>query len=510
MRPLTRLFATTALTTALTASTAVADVTADDVWSNIRAYMDAFGPAISVETARNGKTLTVSDIALNWQLPFDVGSIALSQTGFDLVETGDGTVAIAYKDAIEVAVDVEITGEGGVHATLVFSPEGMFTIASGQPNKVLYTYGAERMGITASRFEITEGQNPQHLDINGDIGKLTGEVTIETGSQVIVDGTASVASQAVEVTNKDEHVSFVYGLEAGVADSKMRYVLPTGGMEIMNLAAAFERGLSFDITSNMAGYATRQVIEGPDGLISDQRSAVKQYDLDLKLDRDGLRMNADTAGVDNLVSIPDLIPLPIEIRAEAATGTFAMPISAGEDLQGFEFSGTALGLEVNEPLWGLIDPEGLLPRDPATLRIGLTGKVKSFVDLFNFADFAARMEAGEVPGELHEVTLNTLELSAAGARVTGEGNILFDNTDLQTFGGFPKPVGGVDVMVQGANGLMDTLVKLGLLSDQDMMGARMMMGMVAKPDPEAGEDVLRSRIDLTDEGHVLANGMRLK
>ncbi len=65
-------------------------------------------------------------------------------------------------------------------------------------------------------------------------------------------------------------------------------------------------------------------------------------------------------------------------------------------------------------------------------------------------------------------------------------------------------------MVQGANGLMDTLVKLGLLSDQDMMGARMMMGMVAKPDPEAGEDVLRSRIDLTDEGHVLANGMRLK
>ena len=91
-----------------------------------------------------------------------------------------------------------------------------------------------------------------------------------------MDGTGTIASQAVEVTGGDEHVSMVYGLEAGENEVEIRYVLPTGGMDIMNLAAAFGRGLSFDITSTTADYSTRQVMEGPAGLISDQRSSLER------------------------------------------------------------------------------------------------------------------------------------------------------------------------------------------------------------------------------------------
>jgi hypothetical protein len=39
------------------------------------------------------------------------------------------------------------------------------------------------------------------------------------------------------------------------------------------------------------------------------------------------------------------------------------------------------------------------------------------------------------------------------------------------------------------------------------MGARMMMGLFAVP---AGDDVLTSVIEVNEQGHVLANGQRLK
>lgn len=511
MTPSRRLLASTILAVGLPATGALADVTADDVWANLRAYMDAFGPEITAQTARSGDTLTVSDIALNWALPMGFGSIGLTQTGFGLTERGDGTVAIDYGERIEITMTVDIAGEGSLDAAFDVIPHGIIATASGDPGKVLYTYGADRMEMVSTRFDIVEnGGAPVTLDLNGVFTGMQGTVTLETGAQVIVEGTGVLASQAVEVTSGGEGASMVYGLEAGRADTAMRYVLPTGGMDVMNLAAAFERGLAFDVSSQMAGYATRQVVEGPQGLISDQRSTVDRYDFAIRLDRDGLAIDADTAGIDNAVTMPALLPLPIEIRAETGTGRFVLPISASESLQTFELSGAATGLEVNEPIWALIDPEATLPRDPATLRLGLTGKVKSFVDVFNFADFTARMDAGEVPGELHEINLTALEVDLAGARLTGTGAATFDNTDTASYGGFPKPVGSVDLMVQGVNGLMDRLVALGLLTDEDMMGARMMMGMIAKPDPAAGKDVLRSKIELTEEGHVLANGMRMK
>ena len=59
----------------------------------------------------------------------------------------------------------------------------------------------------------------------------------------------------------------------------------------------------------------------------------------------------------------------------------------------------------------------------------------------------------------------------------------------------------------GANALIEKLIGMGLLSEDDAMGARMMMGMFAVP---AGDDTLTSKIEVNDEGHVLANGQRLK
>ena len=58
------------------------------------------------------------------------------------------------------------------------------------------------------------------------------------------------------------------------------------------------------------------------------------------------------------------------------------------------------------------------------------------------------------------------------------------------------------------NGLLDTLVGMGLVPEEQAMGARMMMGLFARPGD--GEDTLVSTIEVKEDGSILANGQRIQ
>jgi len=105
------------------------------------------------------------------------------------------------------------------------------------------------------------------------------------------------------------------------------------------------------------------------------------------------------------------------------------------------------------------------------------------------------------------VTLNNLSLKLGGAELTGLGDFTFDNTDLETFGGMPRPVGEVTMNIKGGNALIDSLVQMGLIPEDQAMMGRMMMGMFAR---SVGDDELSSKIEINDQGHVIANGQRIQ
>jgi hypothetical protein len=119
------------------------------------------------------------------------------------------------------------------------------------------------------------------------------------------------------------------------------------------------------------------------------------------------------------------------------------------------------------------------------------------------------MEMGEVgmPAELTALTLNDLSLKIGGAELAAKGDFTFDNTDLATFDGFPRPTGKVTANLRGANALIDDLVEIGIVpADQAMMG-RMMMGMFATP---VGDDELTSTLEVKGSGSVIANGQKIR
>jgi Uncharacterized protein conserved in bacteria (DUF2125) len=71
----------------------------------------------------------------------------------------------------------------------------------------------------------------------------------------------------------------------------------------------------------------------------------------------------------------------------------------------------------------------------------------------------------------------------------------------------PRPEGVIDISINGANALMDNLVAMGLIPEDQVMMARMMIGMFATP---VGEDMLTSKIEFTPEGGILANGQQIQ
>lgn len=504
------LAASTALATLILTGAARADVTADDVWRNLSAYLDTMGGTLSAEPARTGNTLSLGDMSIEWVLPFDAGKVAVRQSGYDLVEQGDGTVRLELPERIDFSIRMEPTGKPPFSMAMAITHDGFGTIASGQPDDITYVTTAESMSIELTGLEIPEAETGD-AEMTMTFTDVRSESRVTVGSLVSAVGTSSIGSQDTRFSFQGENGAKVGSTaRAGAASAKFEMDIPRNGISILNLAAAVRDGLRLSVDSSMNGYETHQIITVGDETVSEQHNLVGVYDIALALDHQGLTLEGSGKDTAVRVLMPETFPLEMAFTADLTKGRMVIPHSAGEQLQQAAMSMELSGLTVGEQLWGLIDPAQTIPRDPATVRLDLTADVKSHLDWLDFLAVGASMKAGQEPGELHSIMLRDLTVEAAGASLAASGQASFDNADKQTFGGFPKPTGALDMTVRGANALIDRLIGIGLVSEEEAIGARMGMGMILKPATGEGEDVLKSHIELNGEGQVLANGIRIR
>jgi hypothetical protein len=196
-------------------------------------------------------------------------------------------------------------------------------------------------------------------------------------------------------------------------------------------------------------------------------------------------------------------PLPIEIALREFGIGLKTPIAASDEDQDFGMSFTIADLLVNDEIWGIVDPAEILPRTPITASFDISGTGKLFTDLFDLEG----LMSNEIPGQLNEVALNTLMVKGGGAEITGNGAFTVDNDTIDPLTGLPTPVGELTLRAEGVNGLIDNLISMGLLPEEEAMGARMMMGMFTVVE---GDDVLTTKIEAGADGSVSANGQRIK
>lgn len=489
----------TSVAAIMVSGAANADVTAAQVWDNWHKNFAVYGDdGLSFDAEEtSGDTLTVKNVALNFAedgttVSADIGDIVF-------VENGDGTVSVTMGSSYPITVT-----ENGTDIEILVSQTGLVIVASGTPEAMNYQFNADQYVIELPEF--SDAGNP---DVSG-LMRFTANGM--AGTYTITEGDLRNMTYAASIDSMDML------LDASEPATEER-VLVSGQFNQLTAAAVVAIPADADMNAPEDMFLDGFAIEGgygisgasflfdvdADGEAFAGSASLGQAEVSLVFNKDRAGYDAASNDIAFQFITPEL-PFPVDVSLAQYGLGFSMPLSRTDAPAPFSMALNLADLVVNDEIWALGDPAGQLPRDPLTVRLDVTGAAKVLFDLLDPEQTEA-MEMADMPIEIHELSLNDLTVRAIGAAITGAGAFTFDNSDLQTFNGVPRPAGEVTVNINGANALIDTLVGMGLVPEDQAGMGRMMMGMFAR---KVGDDQLTSTVEINDQGHVVANGQRIQ
>lgn len=502
-----KLSGTTAITILMTSTAAFADVSAQEVWSDWKTYMEDIGYSVSATEATSGDTLTTSDLVMSMDLPEGEGTITVGMGEITYTDQGDGTVKVGMPAS--QAWTIKIAGGGeSVEVPMTITQDGLNMVVSGTPEEMTYTYTANSLGLDVQSVTANGETVPVEKGMVS-FSDLSGTSTTTTGNlrNVVQKMTVGAMGYALKFANPDnvnDYVDAQGELTQLTFDGSGAY--PMGQMNTDDMNALIKAGFTFAGKMTHAGGKMNFLfIEKGDQASANTSSTGGMFDF--AMSEDGIAYGIKSTGLDVKFQGGE-VPFPVAFQAGEIGYELMVPVVKSDEAQ--EFS-TAIALRdfvMSETIWGMVDPGGQLPHDPATIALSLSGTGKLGFDLMDEQQMAA-VEAGQqMPGELETLKIDELEVTAAGASLTGTGAAEVDTQSVMMSQGENGIDGTLNLKLTGANGLMDKLVAMGLLPQEQAMGARMMMGMFAVPGE--GEDTLTSTLEIKKSGEITANGQRIK
>ncbi|MFN3845031.1 MAG: DUF2125 domain-containing protein [Paracoccaceae bacterium] len=477
----------------LMCGTAQAALTAGQAWADLQGTAATNGMTISVATevtgdgelTLNGVTIapagkaaiaTISEVSIVEQ---DDGSVAFFPGEIKVENTGPAKIGVSHQE-LSVSVFEDIGGLGygldadGLKIT-VDSAEGAGNTAKSFLGTFdltsiggRYTRGKDVLGVEMSAdrlvYDIKQtdaalGMDSAQISDTADV-VVSGEITLPEGIDLMSLQRTSAFLDAVRA-------GLGLSIEATQGASKGELV-DNNPMMPMSLVFSAEPGT----TTVVANADTFDVSTSVDGLA--------------------------------LTSRPPMVPMPVNASMDKFGMGFSMPIVASEQSGQYGLQIDIGNLVLDDTAWAMIDASGALTHDPLDVTLDLGGLAK-----FDALDMMASSEAGTPPQsvpELQSLDIRTLAIKALGAAATGTGAFTFDNSMVE-MGGPPMPIGTADVRLEGANKLIDGLIAMGVITQDDAMGARMMMAMFGKPE---GDDVLTSKIEAKEGGSIFVNGQQIQ
>lgn len=507
-----RLSGTTAIAlalAALAADAASAAITPEEVWQVWQQMGAAQGQTLTAaSTSTEGGKLIAEGVVLT--AGDDMSKVTADLGRIEFSDRGDGTVAVVMAESYPMALDLADAGGEGkpVTARLTVSQPGLSVVVSGDVDAPAYSFDAPTMKIT---LDALEGPGAEGVTASGglDVSGLSGRYAFATpaGLPMTLQSEFSAKSVALAMAGAEPGGANGFDLKLSAADMTGKSngaFLDTEAMNDMN--AALKAGVGFDVAlAYGASSFDMKVTEEtkPTGITGTMASGGFNF----ALDKTRLAYGGSGTGVTMSMSGGDL-PVPqLDISYGEAMLDMVVPVSKADGPQDFKLLTRLVDLKLSDTIWNMLDPAGQLPHDPATLIVDTSGTATLSTDLFDEKGMEDLGPDG-VPGQFDSVKLAELVLRALGAELTGSGAVTLDNTDLQTYGGMPVPTGTIDLKLVGGNALLDKLVAMGIVSQDDAMGGRMMMSMFAKM-VDGQEDTMTSSIEFKDKG-VTVNGQRIQ
>ncbi len=479
----------------IAANPVLADVTPEDVWQSWQDVMATSGSTVTTGSVeRDGDTLIVTDVKAAFDGDDGKGETAIAE--IRLRDRGDGTVEVTMaEEASFTSASPGIDGGKPFGAKGMVKMPGLVGTVSGSADDMAYAFDMPSIDLTLAPTEEDKSVGKIGVLLSGASSTyhLSGPATAK-----LLDGSFGASSAALSLEGEDEETHFSGTLNT--ADLAGTIKSNATGAEEAEFSDALAKGFALDLGLSLGALNYDFDITdaaGPSKLVGGSQGGSFQ----LAVDASRMLLSGSGQAVEATFSSAEL-PFP-EVKLSYAESGFnlTMPLSKSDAPQDFALLYKVVDLQVSDEIWGLFDPTGVLPHDPATLVIDTAGQARLKSDLL------ATPEGTPPDAELLSLDIKDITARLAGAELTGKGAFTFDNTDLTTYGGAPAPTGTLDMMLTGGNGLLDKLVSMGLVAEDQAMGARMMIAMFAKAGE--GEDVLTSTLEFKDK-HFYANGQQLQ
>ncbi len=487
---------------ALLSSTAVyAEVTAQQVWDDWKAQMGVYGEAgvtIGSEVASGG-TVTVTDLGINSTM--EGGSIKANLASLVLTENGDGSVDVTMSEDYPMTFTNTTDGVETV-VTVALKQTGMSMTVSGTPEEMTYEIAAATYAVVLDSVMEAGVEMPAEVSLT--LNNMAGSYVSTPGDLRNIDYVIGAESADVSVVVTDSETGTAVNFSGKMNDlaTTATMAIPadtTNPDEIFAAGMAMAGGYTFGASSFL--FSAKDAATGD---TSGTLTAVSGS-TDFSFDKTAMGYDTTTQGL-NIELTSAQMPFPVKLSlAEIGLGIL-FPLAKTDVPADWAGYLNLTDLSVNDEIWAMIDAGNALPHDPATVILDLTGTATMLFDVLDPAQ-QEQMNAGAVPGELNSVAINDLTVKIAGAEVMGTGAFTFDNTDMTTIPGMPRPEGSLELNINGVNGLLDKLVGMGLIPEDQAMMPRMMMGMFATV---VGEDQLTSKIEIDAAGGIFANGQQIQ
>lgn len=495
-----RSFAASSALVVLMGGTAHAALTADQVWQSWKDAAAVAGLQVTAATeANSGGVLTLNGITI---APAGAPT-GLTISDMTLTEEGDGSVTIRPGAAIGA--------DGGEAGRLSITHDGLEMKAhEGEAGGLVYDYRAAKLSASIATktdgFSLTDTPAQKVTnDVVVNLENLTGSYSDTPGTNRTFALDMAASKLAYDVKSEDPNMQMKTASTSETADASMSlsFALPAT-MSLATLAGAedfgkaLQDGLSISL-SGKQGVSTGTVTQ--EDQIFPYSGTVKAgaSDGSFKLDKTALQLTSNAEGIALDLTSPAL-PMPVQIGTGPVVMNLLSPIQAIDAAADYGMTLKIAQLTLNDAVWGMVDPGAALKREPFDLAIDMGGKTR-----IDWIAMAAASDTGAEPPVPAPETLNITEmaLKVAGAAASATGAFTFDNSM-----GAPMPLGTADVSVTGANALIDGLIKTGLITSDDAMGARMMMGAFMTPGAEP--DSLTSKIEAKEGFQIFVNGQQIQ
>lgn len=474
-------------------------LTAQELWAEWQSQSAAMGQIVTVQEQIPGDgSLTLNGYAMRYADGEVSTIVRLDQ--IMLSETGDGRVTITVSDTYDLTFSFTPDNSGPpVDLNFALIAPDLRVVASGTAAARVYDYTAPRL-----MFEdrpITGGSGPLPvIDVMVALTDLTARYEIDGTNSADLRYASNAAisgmSGAIEISpppGEEGHlkVSFAMGASTSAGAGQLgNFANLAGKPGALPENFAASGALAYDSARLEMTFSHPR--DGFTLLTSNQGGR-----LSTDFSRDAIDFGLSATAASTYLASREL-PVPVAFTVGGAELAFRVPLAPSDQPQPFALRLAYRDLAPSPEIWALADPTAAIPRDPITAIVDLSGTARILRDLLALDPTAM----GDIPGQLVDLGINELRITAAGAELTGTGRADFPP------GPIPMPVGAVDLQMRGLNALFDRLQAAGLVPIEQLAMARGLLGAFARPG--AAPDTLETRLEFTQGGGISANGVPLR